>query len=335
VIPWVVAGELRATLLDYLRSTWSIADAGVEAALFAFLAGSSGLFQGPYLRLGLPFAAAPLDVPIPLDVVPPYPPHLHQLQAWQRLSSRGQTPQATLITTGTGSGKTECFLYPILDHASRERSAGKGGIKAIILYPMNALASDQAQRFAETIDADERLRGRLRVGLFIGGKGQHREMGRDHVVDDNDRLRANPPDILLTNYRMLDLLLQRRPRRRRSGSTTSLTHSATSSSTSSTPTTARRAPTSHASFAASASASGAPKRSAPSARAPPSAAAATHARSCSASRALCSTRNSPTKRSLARRASSRAICSRARALRRRIRRNQAPGPRPATPPRPT
>jgi DEAD/DEAH box helicase domain-containing protein len=209
VIPWVVAGELRATLLDYLRSTWSIADAGVEAALFAFLAGSSGLFQGPYLRLGLPFAAAPLDVPIPLDVVPPYPPHLHQLQAWQRLSSRGQTPQATLITTGTGSGKTECFLYPILDHASRERSAGKGGIKAIILYPMNALASDQAQRFAETIDADERLRGRLRVGLFIGGKGQHREMGRDHVVDDNDRLRANPPDILLTNYRMLDLLLQR------------------------------------------------------------------------------------------------------------------------------
>lgn len=209
MIPWVVARELRATLLDYLRSTWAIGDAAVEAALFQFLAGPNGLFQGPYLRLGLPFATAPVSATIPLDVAPPYPPHQHQLEAWQRLSSRGQTPQATLITTGTGSGKTECFLYPLLDHALRERSAGKAGIKAIILYPMNALASDQGHRFAETIFNDERMRGRLRVGLFVGGKGQHREMGRDHVVDDNDRLRSEPPDILLTNYRMLDLLLQR------------------------------------------------------------------------------------------------------------------------------
>ncbi len=209
MIPWVVARELRATLLDYLRSTWSIADAQVEGALFGLLAGPHGLFQGPYLRIGLPFATAPKGAPIPLDVVPPYPPHQHQLEAWQRLSSRGQTPQATLITTGTGSGKTECFLYPLLDHAARQHSAGKPGIKAIVLYPMNALASDQAQRFAETIHGDERLRGRVRVGLFVGGKGQHREMGRDHVVDDNDRLRTDPPDILLTNYRMLDLLLQR------------------------------------------------------------------------------------------------------------------------------
>jgi len=209
VIPWVVARELRATLLDYLRSTWSIADSQVESALFSFLAGPHGLFQGPYLRLGLPFASAPKESPIPLDLVPPYPPHVHQLEAWQRLSSRGRTPQATLITTGTGSGKTECFLYPLLDHASRQRNAGKAGIKAIVLYPMNALASDQAQRFAETIYGDERLRGRLRVGLFVGGKGLHREMGRDHVVDDNDRLRVDTPDILLTNYRMLDLLLQR------------------------------------------------------------------------------------------------------------------------------
>ncbi|MCA9587092.1 MAG: DEAD/DEAH box helicase [Myxococcales bacterium] len=209
MIPWAVARELRATLLDYLRSTWSIGSADLERALFSFLAGPHGLFQGPYLKIGLPFASAPEGAAMPLEILPPYAPHLHQLEAWQRLSSRARTPQATLITTGTGSGKTECFLYPVLDHAYREHAAGKAGIKAIILYPMNALASDQAQRFAETIDGDERLRGRLRVGLFIGGKGQHREMGRAHVIDDNDRLRAQPPDILLTNYRMLDLLLQR------------------------------------------------------------------------------------------------------------------------------
>ncbi|MFN7698896.1 MAG: DEAD/DEAH box helicase [Deltaproteobacteria bacterium] len=205
----MVGRELRATLLDYLRSTWSLADRRTEEALFAFLSGAEGLFQGPYLRLGMPFAPAPKGAAIPLDVAPPYPPHLHQLQAWQRLSSRGQTPRATLVTTGTGSGKTECFLYPLLDHAYREALRKSPGIKAIVLYPMNALAADQAGRFASTIWNDERLRGRIRVGLFVGGHGVHREMGPDHVVDDNDRLRAEPPDILLTNYRMLDLLLQR------------------------------------------------------------------------------------------------------------------------------
>ncbi|MEZ4444948.1 MAG: DEAD/DEAH box helicase [Polyangiaceae bacterium] len=209
MIPWMVARELRATLLDYLRSTWGLADRRFEAALFRFLSGPEGMFQGPYLRLGLPFAPAPADVRVPLDIVPPYGPHLHQLQAWQRLSSRDKAPEATLITTGTGSGKTECFLYPLLDHAHRKHAAGQRGIKAIVLYPMNALASDQAARFASAIDGHDALRGRLRVGLFVGGQGRHREMGRDHVVDDNDRLRSDPPDILLTNYRMLDLLLQR------------------------------------------------------------------------------------------------------------------------------
>ncbi len=209
MIPWVVARELRATLLDYLRSTWALGDPREEAALFEFLAGRNGIFQGPYLRIALPFTEAPKDAAVPLDVAPNYPPHLHQLQAWQRLSSRGQTPRATLITTGTGSGKTECFLYPVLDHVHRAVQRGERGIKAIILYPMNALAGDQAQRFGDAIWKQESLRGRVRVGLFIGGKGQHHDMGRDHVVDVNDRLRHDPPDILLTNYRMLDLLLQR------------------------------------------------------------------------------------------------------------------------------
>jgi superfamily II DNA/RNA helicase len=76
-------------------------------------------------------------------VHPSYDPYLHQLQAWQRLSSRdGAEPQATIVTTGTGSGKTECFLYPALDHCYRALQRGEGGIKAIILYPMNALAAD-------------------------------------------------------------------------------------------------------------------------------------------------------------------------------------------------
>ncbi|KYF78234.1 hypothetical protein BE11_12325 [Sorangium cellulosum] len=210
MIPHLVAAEIRETLLDYLRSTWQLADRDLERALLAFLSGERGMFKGPWVRLGLPFALAPEGADIPLDVKPPYRPYLHQLLAWQRLSSRnGHEPEATLVTTGTGSGKTECFLYPILDHALRSLNRREKGIQAILLYPMNALAADQARRIAGIVHGDERLRGRLRVGMFVGGQGQHREMGASHCIDDNDHLRRNPPDILLTNYKMLDLMLQR------------------------------------------------------------------------------------------------------------------------------
>lgn len=60
------------------------------------------------------------------------------------------------MTTGTGSGKTESFLVPVIDHCLRAKSAGKHGIKAVLLYPMNALAGDQADRLGKLLD-DDRL----------------------------------------------------------------------------------------------------------------------------------------------------------------------------------
>ncbi|HKO89883.1 MAG TPA: DEAD/DEAH box helicase, partial [Polyangiaceae bacterium] len=214
MIPALVASEIRETLLDYLRTTWALSDRNVERALFDFLQGKSdpatSIFRGPYLRVRLPFAPKPPDAPVPLDIQPPYDPFLHQLQAWQRLSSRdGAEPAATLVTTGTGSGKTECFIYPILDHCHRALQRGEGGVKAIVLYPMNALASDQARRIAEIVHGHPLLNGKLRVGMYIGEEGQHPEMGVSNVIDTRDALRRSPPDILLTNYRMLDYLLLR------------------------------------------------------------------------------------------------------------------------------
>jgi len=68
------------------------------------------------------------------------------------------------VATGTGSGKTEAFMYPILDYCYKNRD--KKGIKAIIIYPMNALATDQAKRFAKIIFDIEALNG-IRMGLYI------------------------------------------------------------------------------------------------------------------------------------------------------------------------
>ena len=141
---------------------------------------------------------------------------MHQEAAWTRLASNQQASN-TLVATGTGSGKTECFLYPLLDHASRAKTEGEQGIKALVIYPMNALASDQARRIAELVEKIPAFKG-LRVGLFVGGQagepGSGTTMTASGVITDRDTLRRAPPDILLTNYKMLDYLLIR-PRDRK------------------------------------------------------------------------------------------------------------------------
>lgn len=210
MIPAIVAEELRSTLLDYLETTFSFQDATVASALQQFLTDPQhGIFKGPFVQIRLPFRRAKADeCRTILDITPPFTPYEHQIKAFERLTGKdNHQPQHTLVTTGTGSGKTECFLYPVLDHCCRV--AGKPGIKAIILYPMNALASDQARRIAKEIWNEPRLKGRITAGLYVGGAGDDKTMGPENIITDRETLRKHPPDILLTNYKMLDFLLLR------------------------------------------------------------------------------------------------------------------------------
>jgi DEAD/DEAH box helicase domain-containing protein len=112
------------------------------------------------------------------------------------------------VATGTGSGKTECFLLPLLAHCRQEHAQGSRGIKAILIYPMNALATDQARRIAQLIHATPALAG-LRAGLYIGASDDEptAAMGATSVITDKGALHKAPPDILLTNYKQLDVLL--------------------------------------------------------------------------------------------------------------------------------
>jgi DEAD/DEAH box helicase domain-containing protein len=139
------------------------------------------------------------------DITQQYSPYLDQESAFERLS--GPKPQSTIIATG--SGKTECFLYPIIDHCYRHR--GESGIKAILIYPMNVLATDQAGRLARIIYNDRNLKANVTAGLFVGQseKDPHMGMTADAIISHKDTLRHSPPDILLTNYKMLDYLLIR------------------------------------------------------------------------------------------------------------------------------
>ena len=123
----------------------------------------------------------------------------HQVDAIQAATTGGNY----VLTTGTGSGKSLAYIIPIVDHVLKNGS-GKG-IQAIAVYPMNALANSQ----------DEELRKFLCFG-YPGGVGpvSFRRYTGQESRDEREEIQSNPPDILLTNYVMLDLILTRRTERR-------------------------------------------------------------------------------------------------------------------------
>ncbi|MET7297659.1 DEAD/DEAH box helicase [Embleya sp. NPDC005575] len=113
-----------------------------------------------------------------------------------------------VLTTGTGSGKSLSYILPIVDRTLRIKTAAEGGrapgIKAIIVYPMNALANSQRHELERFLG-----HGYPRGGepvTFARYTGQEKD-------SDRERILAEPPDILLTNYVMLEYLLTR-PRER-------------------------------------------------------------------------------------------------------------------------
>lgn len=215
LLPTVQARDVQRGLLDYLTTTFALADADAQRALGEFLQDTTeGMFKGPYLRTRLPFRPAEPGWESLLGWGLPYTPYGHQAAAFSRLSSAGpgggfRRPDPTLVTTGTGSGKTEAFLYPILDHVARARRAGITGMKALILYPMNALANDQAARLAGLLTSREELAG-ITAALYTGQQGPTRTtVTPDGLITDRAVIRDTAPDILLTNYKMLDQLLLR------------------------------------------------------------------------------------------------------------------------------
>jgi ATP-dependent helicase YprA (DUF1998 family) len=208
VRPTLEAPALKVSLLQYLSTTYALTDEGARQALEAFLGDdTSGMFRGPFLRIRTPFTQAPDTWRASLEWAPEnFAPYAHQAVAFERLTSFKHTPQPTLVTTGTGSGKTESFLLPVLDHCRRAKAAGAHGIKAVLLYPMNALATDQANRLDERYLVPGSALDTVTAGLYIGdtpGTAYRR------VSTKREDMRRVPPDILITNYKMLDLLLQR------------------------------------------------------------------------------------------------------------------------------
>jgi Lhr-like helicase len=101
-----------------------------------------------------------------------------------------------VVTTGTGSGKSLCFFIPIVDAVLRAKAADPAPrTRAIVIYPMNALANSQMEEL-------EKYLGKPGPVTFARYTGQESE-------EERTAIRNNPPDILLTNFMMLELLMTR------------------------------------------------------------------------------------------------------------------------------
>ena len=137
-------------------------------------------------------------------------PYLHQLQAWRALIDESPA-RSVMVTSGTGSGKTECFLVPILNDLATELDSKPGplvGVRALFLYPLNALIKSQRDRLTAW---SEPFNGRIRFCLYNGDTpGESKKPGWKSEVADRRTLRATPPPILVTNATMLEYMLVRR-----------------------------------------------------------------------------------------------------------------------------
>ncbi len=211
MLPSVLTTQIEDALKSFLLHSFDMSSPLFRredgtTAMSDFLSEPGNLSKGPYLSINLPFRNSQLSRQFFSHIDMPFVPYSHQAKAYHRLAAA--KPESTLIATGTGSGKTECFMYPLLNYCAATKAQG---VRAIIIYPMNALATDQAKRFAKTISGNAELKNKVSVGLFIGQEEAktNKVMGPDKVITCKETLRRYPPDILLTNYKMLDLLLMR------------------------------------------------------------------------------------------------------------------------------
>ncbi|MCD1654122.1 DEAD/DEAH box helicase [Treponema zuelzerae] len=118
----------------------------------------------------------------------------------QESLAKARNHESFVVTTGTGSGKSLSFFIPIIDHVLRAKETDPTKrTRAIIIYPMNALANSQLEELDKFLYGYEKGSQPFSVARYTG---QENAIERQRIAD-------NPPDILLTNFMMLELLLTR------------------------------------------------------------------------------------------------------------------------------
>ena len=217
--PLVAAEAIRKSYLNYITTTFRFRDAGLQEQFESGLAKGAGFVKGPILE-ATPYFEKGSSVAgliaegilserfnllqsslLPLE----RPLYRHQEEAIRKLVVDRRN---VVVATGTGSGKTEAFLIPILNHLFREEEAGSlgPGVRALLLYPMNALANDQLKRLRELL---RNLR-QITFGRYTGETERRHTValercrqtfGTEPLANElisREQMWETPPHILLT-----------------------------------------------------------------------------------------------------------------------------------------
>lgn len=212
---------------EYIATTIHFADADLQSQLETILGKRRFLAKGPFLEAAPPYRQASsvrqlVDEGVLCESMlklggfdADRPLYVHQERAIRKaVSGRNYA-----VVTGTGSGKTESFLLPIVNDilAEFEEKGPSSGVRAMILYPMNALANDQLKRLRQLLAGTDITFGRYTGDTETSpekaikkwkSENPGQEKLRNEIIS-RKAIRENPPNILLTNYSMLEYLLLR------------------------------------------------------------------------------------------------------------------------------
>lgn len=243
--PIQLSAQLQSTLVNYLTTTFDVNRDKQEPALAAFIRQSfarpRALFAGPYLELTPPYKTGEtleelaaegvlssrlLEMacfkegrPLPTDA----PLYKHQASALRKLCAEDRN---IVVSSGTGSGKTECFLIPILNDLLVDSSPG---VRAVLVYPLNALVNDQLDRLRVLLRGTDITFGRYTSELEQNAEKARKQMEKEwkemepsrkalfdvyplpNEIIGRDQIQKEGmlPQILITNYAMLEYLLLR------------------------------------------------------------------------------------------------------------------------------
>ncbi|MBI2195074.1 MAG: DEAD/DEAH box helicase [Planctomycetes bacterium] len=229
--PLQASESIQTAYLRYLTTAFPIQDAGLAEQFRKQIQQAQRFVKGPYLESTPPFlTGATLDGLLREGVLcqnfrrllgPSFPAD-RPLYAHQEAAIRKavMARRNLMIATGTGSGKTEAFLVPILNELVQQAEQGrlKAGVRALLLYPMNALANDQLKRLRRVLAGFPGIT----FGRYTGETLEDKKKAKQHFVRcfpneprlpnellSREEMRASPPNLLLTNYAMLEYLLLR------------------------------------------------------------------------------------------------------------------------------
>lgn len=225
--PVKISQSLKQMLVDYLATIFDVNKDGKEPELAKKIRESleapRSLSTGPFLELIYPYSTQSsirelsekgilskqlLDLPcfsldkpepIPLDT----PLYTHQCRAIQKLSN---DEKSIVVSAGTGSGKTEAFTIPIVNDLLKDDTPG---VRALLVYPLNALVNDQMERLRVMLKGTQITFGRFTSELPNEENRDSNSLPNEIVSRDEIRVKGRIPQILITNYAMLEYLLLR------------------------------------------------------------------------------------------------------------------------------